>query len=251
MTPTLRRLTLAAALAWACGLAQAQSVPVSPAQLAAIKAKLGERLPGFGPIESVRTTPVPGLLEIKVGSELIYSTTTGDHLIQGHIIDTKTQRNLTDERLEEVNRIDFAALPFKDAVVWKTGTGKRKIVVFADPNCGYCKRLEKDMQQLPDVTVYTFMVAILGDDSRVKLDNIWCVKDRTAAWRDWMLTGKAPSRSFGSCESPAARNGALAQRLGINGTPAIFFEDGTRIAGAAAAAVIEQRMGRALGKAPN
>ena len=119
------------------------------------------------------------------------------------------------------------------------------MAVFADPNCGYCKRLEKDLQQLKDVTVYTFMVAILGDDSKVKLDNIWCVQDRTQAWRDWMLAGVQPSRTFGMCASPAQRNLALSQRLGIRGTPAIFFEDGTRIGGAAAASVIEQRLVKA------
>ncbi len=230
-------------MSWAV---QAQSGPVSSAQLAAIKAKLGERMPGLGPIDSVRTTPVAGLVEVKVGSELIYSTLNGDYIIQGSVIDTKTQRNLTEERLEEVNRVDFASFPMKDAVVWKSGTGARKLVVFADPNCGYCKRLEKELQSIKDITVYTFLIPILGDDSRVKLDNVWCVKDRTQVWRDWMLAGNVPARSFGSCDSPGKRNLAMSQKMGVNGTPAMFFEDGTRISGAAAAPTIEQRLLRAM-----
>ncbi len=248
MFSKFRSLMVATATTLVCLSAQAQSAPLPPAQLAALKARLAERMPSFGPIESARTTGVAGLIELKVGSELIYATPNGDHLIQGNIIDTKNQRNVTEERLEDINRVDFAAFPLKDAVVWKSGTGKRKLVVFSDPNCGYCKRLEKELQQLPDVTVYTFMIAILGDDSRVKLDNVWCVKDRTQAWRDWMLAGKVPSRSFGNCESPAMRNVALSQKLGVNGTPAIFFEDGTRISGAAGVAAMEQRLLRVLTK---
>ncbi len=245
MIPTFRTLAVASLIFSMGALAQAQSGELPAAQLAAIKAKLAQRVPELAGIESARTTPVPGLIELKVGSQILYADASGEYLIEGQLLETKTQRNLTEERMDEINKVDFSSLPLKDAIVWKNGTGKRRLVVFADPNCGYCKHLEKELQQLKDVTVYTFMVAILGDDSRVKLDNIWCVKDRTQAWRDWMLNGMAPAKAFGMCASPAQRNQALSQKLRVTGTPAMFFEDGSRLASAAAAGVIEQRLNKA------
>ncbi|HET8869829.1 MAG TPA: DsbC family protein [Aquabacterium sp.] len=218
-----------------------------PAQLAVIKQKLA-RIPDLGPVVSARTTAMNGLIEVQAGNTIVYTDPNGDFLIDGHVTEIKTGKDLTQARLDDVNRIDFNNLPFRDAIVWKTGSGKRRIAVFADPNCGYCKRLERDMQQLKDVTVYTFMIAILAEDSKAKLNNIWCVQDRTQAWRDWMLNGVMPARVFGMCSSPGARNGALAQRLGIHGTPAIFFEDGTRFGGAASAQMIEERLAKVAAK---
>ena len=226
---------------------QAADVPAS--QLAAIKQKLGQRFPDLPPVTEAQTTPIEGLIEVRAGGHIFYTDPAADYIIEGHMTETRTGRDLTEARLEEINRIDFKALPFKDAVVWKNGNGKRKMVIFSDANCGYCKRLERDLQQVKDVTVYTFMVAILGEDSRVKLDNIWCGQDRTQAYRDWMINGVQPPKAFGACASPAQRNGALAQRFNVRGTPAIFFEDGSRIGGAAAAAVIEQRLAKASGSA--
>lgn len=228
--------------------AQAQSGELTPAQLAALKARLAQRLPDLPPVESARTTPLAGLIEVRVGNQVVYTDANGDYLLEGQMLDTKSQRNLTEERLDEINKVDFASLPFKDAIVWKTGTGKRRLVVFADPNCGYCKHLEKEIQQLKDVTVYTFLIPILGEDSKAKVENIWCVKDRTQAWRDWMLNATAPAKAFGMCVSPAQRNLALSQKLRVQGTPAMFFEDGSRLASAAPAATIEQRLNRATAK---
>jgi thiol:disulfide interchange protein DsbC len=244
-SPLRACLTITLALL-AAGAVRAGEVPA--AQLAQIKQKLTQNLPDFPPIDSAQTTPMPGLIELRSGSNIIYTDPKGDFIIQGNLLETKTQRNLTDERMDEINHIDFETLPLKDAVVWKNGNGKRRMVVFADPNCGYCKRLEKDLQQIKDVTVYTFVVAILGDDSKVKANNIWCLKDRTQAWRDWMLTGAEPAKAFGMCASPIQRNGALAQKLRVSGTPAMFFEDGTRLPSAAPANVIEQRLNKASAK---
>ena len=248
MLSTFRVLAVASLMASLGSVAVAQNNDVPAAQLAVIKAKLAQRVPDLAPVESAKTTPVAGLIELKIGNQVIYTDATGDYVIEGQMMETKTQRNLTEERMDEINKVDFSALPFKDAVVWKAGTGKRRLVVFADPNCGYCKHLEKEIQQIKDVTVYTFMIPILGDDSRVKLDNIWCVKDRTLAWRDWMLNGSVPAKSFGMCASPGQRNLALSQKLRVNGTPAIFFEDGSRLASAASAAVVEQRLNKASAK---
>lgn len=235
-----------AAMAWLAPVAQAEEL--SPAQLAQLRQKLSRNMPELPPIESAHTTPVPGLIEIHLDKQLFYVDAKADYLIEGQIVETKSKRNLTEERQTEIQKVDFNALPLKDAVVWKSGSGKRKLVVFADPNCGYCKRLEKDLQQIKDLTVYTFMVAILGEDSKVKANNIWCLKDRTQAWRDWMLNGVEPSRSFGMCATPIQRNNALAKNLRINGTPAMVFEDGTILPSAAPAAMIEKRLDKASAK---
>jgi len=232
----------AAALAQSDG---GQHQALSAAAQGALKQKLTQRLPNLPPITTMRTTPIPGLVEVQAGQHVFYVDAKGDHVIEGNLVETRTQRNLTEEVVNDLNRIDFAALPLKDAVVWKNGSGARKLVVFADPNCGYCKQLERSLQQVKDVTVYTFVVPILGDDSRVKADNIWCVKDRTQAWRDWMLSDKAPAKAFGMCTTPSQRNVALAQKYRINGTPALIFEDGTRIPSAAPVETIEQRLARA------
>lgn len=233
----------AAVLAAVATVAGAQALPA--AQVTALKQKLAQRLPEVPVVEEIRLSPIAGLLEVRAGQHVFYVDAKGDYLIDGSLIETRTQRNVTQERLDDINRIDFASLPLKDAVVWKNGSGKRKLAVFADPNCGYCKRLEKDLQQIKDVTVYTFLIPILGDDSTAKVDNIWCVKDRTEVYRGWMLENKVPSKAFGMCKSPAKRNLELAQKYRINGTPAMVFEDGTRLASAAPADVIEERLAKA------
>ena len=172
--PRFKRFLSAAfiALAMGQGLAHAQA-ELPAAQLATLKQKLSQRMPQLPPIEGARTTSMAGLIELRAGGHILYTDVSGDHLIEGQLIDVRTQRNLTEERTDEINQVDFASLPLRDAVVWKSGNGKRRMVVFADPNCGYCKRLERDMQKLKDVTIYTFMIGILGNDSKAKDDHIW------------------------------------------------------------------------------
>jgi len=248
MKPIFRSLVAAGLCLSLLGVADAQSGELSAAQLAAIKQKLAQRLPDLPPVDSARTSPINGLIELKAGSNVFYADAAGEYLIEGHLIETRSQRNLTEERLDEINRVDVANLPAKDAVVWKSGTGKRRLVVFSDPNCGYCKQLEREIQKLKDVTVHTYLIGILGDDSRAKVDNLWCSRDRTQAWLDWMLQGVTPPKALGICGSPGQRNLALAQKLRVNGTPAVFFEDGSRLPGAANAATLEQRMVKASAK---
>jgi thiol:disulfide interchange protein DsbC len=215
---------------------------------AEIRKTLAERFPSIPRIDEVSRTPMPGLWEVRLGNEVMYTDDKGLFLIQGELIDTGTKRNITQERVDKLTAIDFAALPLKDAIVWKTGTGKRKLVVFADPNCGYCKRFERDLSNVKDVTVYTFLYPILGNDSTDKSKAIWCSKDPTAAWRNWMLDGASPPRLLGNCDSPLERNLSLGRKHRINGTPAIVFEDGSRVPGAMGAAQIEQKL--AGGKLP-
>lgn len=249
MNGLFRGLTLAALSLSLMSAGQAQTTDIPAAQLKALQQKLAQRLPTLPPVESARTTPMSGLIELKVGNSVFYSDATGDYLIEGHMLETRTRRDLTAERLEDINRVAFDTFPFQDAIVWKNGTGKRRLVVFADPNCGYCKQLERELQKVKDITVYTLLIPILGADSRAKSESIWCMKDRTSAWLDWMIDNKAPARAFGKCTTPMQSNLALAQRLGVNGTPAMFFEDGTRLAAAAPLATIEQRLSQASAKA--
>ena len=220
------------------------------AQEAVIRKNIAERLPDFPKIDEVSKTPIPGLYELRVGTEILYTDEHGDHVIEGQLIETRTRANLTAARIDKLTAVDFASLPLKDAIVWKQGSGARKLVVFADPNCGYCKKFEKEMQQVKDVTVYTFLYPILGGDSPDKSRDIWCAKDNGAVWRDWMIKGTAPARSAATCDTAALqRNVAMAKKFRINGTPALVFEDGKRIPGAMAPEQVEKQLVLSRGKA--
>jgi len=230
-------------------LALAFFVHGATAQEAAIRKNIAERLPDFPKIDEVTKTPIPGLYELRIGSEVLYTDEQGNYLIEGSLIDTKTRSNLTEARVAKLTAIDFSKLPLKDAIVWKQGTGARKMVVFADPNCGYCKKFETEMQQVKDVTVYTYLVPILGGDSPSKSRDIWCAKDNGSVWRDWMIKGVAPQRSMGQCDVTALqRNMAFAKKHRVNSTPSIVFEDGKRVAGAMAPEQVEKQLLVSRGK---
>ncbi|MEO7335604.1 MAG: DsbC family protein [Caldimonas sp.] len=219
-------------------------VPLAHADDALIRKNIAERLPDFPKIDEVSKTPIPGIYELRIGTDVLYTDEQGNHLLEGQLIDTRTRSNLTEARISKLTAIDFSKLPLKDAIVWKQGSGARKLVVFADPNCGYCKKFEKDLQQVKDVTVYTFLYPILGGDSPDKSKNIWCSKDSTKAWRDWMIDGTAiPAAASATCDTTVLqRNVALGRKYRINGTPGLVFEDGTHKPGALGAAQIEQQL---------
>lgn len=219
-----------------------------PAQAneAVIRKSLSERLSGLPKVDEVKLSAMPGLWEIRIGNEIRYTDATGSYLIEGELIDLRTRKNLTEERVTKLQMVDFASLPLKDAVVWKTGDGKRRIAVFTDPNCGYCKRLERTLQDMKNLTVYNFVIPILGGDSPEKSRSIWCAKDSTASFRAWMLEGKAPAKPTGACDDSAIeRNLALSRRNHVSGTPAIIFEDGSRAPGALSAEQLEKRLAEA------
>lgn len=213
---------------------------------ATIRKNIAERFPDWPKIDEISKTPIAGLYEIRLGTDVFYTDETGNHLVEGALIETKTKTNLTEARVNKLTAIDFASLPLKDAIVWKQGTGARKLVIFADPNCGYCKKFERELQGVKDVTVYTFLYPILGGDSPDKSRDIWCAKDNTKAWRDWMLNGTPPVRSMGACDIGAlARNTALGRKHKVNGTPALVFEDGKRVPGALAPDQVEKNLAAA------
>jgi thiol:disulfide interchange protein DsbC len=240
--------TLSSSLLAATALAVLALAGAVRADEATIRKTLAERYPNLPKVDEIRPAPLAGLWELRFGTELMYSDAKGNYLVQGSIIDTAAKRNLTEERIEKLTAIDFGSLPLKDAIVWKTGNGKRRIAVFADPNCGYCKKFERDLLAVKDLTVYTFVIPILGGDSPDKSKAIWCAKDSTAAWRNWMVEGTTPPRLMGQCDSGAIeRNLALSKKHRVTGTPAIVFEDGSRAPGAIPPAEIEKRLG-AVGK---
>jgi thiol:disulfide interchange protein DsbC len=213
------------------------------AQEATIRKNLSARLTDLPKIDEVSKSPIPGLYEVRIGNEIFYADEQGNHLIQGSILDTRTRTDITQARISKLTAIDFATLPLKDAIVWKQGNGARKMAVFADPNCGYCKRFEKDLGNVKDVTVYTFLYPILGGDSPEKSRDIWCAKDATKTWREWMVDGKSPPRSIGQCDVAALeRVMSLARKHRVNGTPALIFEDGTRVPGALPADQVEKHL---------
>ncbi|MBZ8140270.1 disulfide isomerase [Rubrivivax gelatinosus] len=243
MKTTTLRLALAAAAVFACAGAFAQE--------AAIRKALAERLPTLPKIDEVRASPIAGLYEVRYGgTEIIYADAKGEFIVQGSLIDTKTLTNLTEARQDQLSAIDFAKLPFKDAITLRQGNGARKLAVFVDPNCGYCKRFERDLAGLKDVTIHAFLMPILGPDSNAKSRDIWCAKDVAKTWRAWMLDGVVPPKTMGACDAGAlARNVALGQRHRINGTPAVVFEDGTRKPGAIPIDQVEKLLAAAAKKA--
>lgn len=211
-----------------------------------VEAALGE-----GPkVESVRKAGMLGLYEVVVGGEILYTDDKATHFVLGHIIDPKTRRDLTQERLNKMSAIKFSELPLDLAikqVKGNGGNGKRTIATFEDPNCTYCKKLAKELQGLTDITIYTFVYPILSQDSHDKSKAIWCAPDRAKAWNDYMLNGSAPAA--GKCDTAGLdKVMEAAQKLRVRGTPAIFLADGTRLPGFLEKAQLEQAMAQAAAK---
>jgi thiol:disulfide interchange protein DsbC len=221
------------------------SAALPPAQDAAVRKTLAERLPNLPKIDEISRSAMPGLLEVRInGADIVYTDMEGNFLIQGNLIDTKARRNLTEERIEKLTSVDFDALPLKDAFTIVRGNGKRKVAVFEDPNCGYCKRFERDLQSVNNVTVHMFLYPILGADSTVKSQNIWCSKDKSKAFLDWMVKDATPPAA--ACDTSALqRNVEFGKKYRITGTPTLIFADGSRVPGAISAAQVEKFLSEA------
>jgi len=217
---------------------------VAGAQEAAIRQALAQRLPQLKVVDEIKPAGVSGLYEVRVnGSEIYYTDAKGDFLIDGQIIETKTRRNITEDRIAKLTAIPFDSLPIKDAFTLVRGNGQRKMAVFEDPNCGYCKRFERDLQKVDNVTVYLFLYPVLGPDSVKKSQDIWCAKDRVVAWQDWMLRDQAAGAANAACDTAAiARNVELGRKYKITGTPTLLFVNGARIPGAVDNARVEQAL---------
>jgi thiol:disulfide interchange protein DsbC len=211
-----------------------------------MEAKLGSK------VESVTKTGVLGLYEVYTGGGIIYTDEKMTAMIVGgdlipsqlavNLIDLKSNKNLTEERMKKLTAIKFSDLPLERAVKQVRGDGKRILVTFEDPNCGYCKRLAKELQRLDNLTIYTFLYPILSEDSVHKSRQIWCSADRAKAWNDWMIDGKAPATKEDCDVGVIAKNQEFGRKYSITGTPTLFFADGERVPGAVPLARIEQKL---------
>ena len=202
-----------------------------------IEPRLGEGVK----IDSIKPTPYSGLLEVRIASDIFYTDAKGDYLVMGQVFKTEGMRNLTKERTDELSKIKFNDLPFGDAIKIVKGDGKRQMAIFEDPNCGYCKRFRQTLAEVDNVTVYAFLIPILGGDSPVKAKNIWCAADAKTALDDWMVRGKEAATAAADCKNPIDSNSELGRKLRVNGTPTIFFTDGSRVPGAIDAKGLEQK----------
>jgi len=180
-------------------------------------------------IDDVRPAPIAGIYEVVMGKNIGYTNSEGRHFLFGHVFDMQTRQDLTQQRLDELNTVKFAELPLKDAIKEVHGKGERTLVVFSDPDCSYCRKLEKELPQLDNVTIYTFPFPLQPDAPR-KAKSIWCSPNQQTAWRDYLVSNKQPTAKI-DCANPIERNIQLGKNLGINGTPTLIAADGRVLPG--------------------
>jgi len=229
------------ALALAALLASAQLWAETP-QEARIR-KLVEPRMGVGvKVDAVSKTPYGGMYEVRTNGDIFYTDETARYLFVGKVVDLTTLKDLTRERADELAKIPFSELPLQLAIKTVKGNGKRVMAVFEDPNCPYCKKLHQTMRGIDNVTVYTFLLNILSEDSAVKSKNIWCAADRSRAWADWMDEGKAAPAAPAACPTPNDEVLVLGKKLHVVGTPTVYFADGSRTGSGFDVATLEARL---------
>lgn len=240
--PPLLPLAAGLSLIFVAAVAGAGDAPAASPEVAA---KLKALYPKTT-FNSIKPSPIPGLTEVVMGENVAYVDASGRYFLFGHVYDMQEGVDLTarTQPSPAAPRIDFAALPLADAIVNVQGSGKRKLAVFSDPDCPYCQRLAQALAKVEDVTIYTFLMPLdeLHPEARKRSAAVWCAKDRSAAWLDLIERGISPKggKTGKDCDTPMDRNLALASKLGVTGTPAMFSEDGRRMAGAASTAQLER-----------
>ncbi|HKI61944.1 MAG TPA: DsbC family protein [Mariprofundaceae bacterium] len=218
-------------LALTCSLLMAACSSDKYEQKPNVEADIRKAIPDLQ-IDAITPSPIDGLYEIQVGKGVFYTDASGKHLIAGgHIFETATHRDLTRERLETINRIDWSVLPLDKAIVSGDADAPLKLAIFTDPDCPYCKKLEGELKNMQGVKVYTFLYPLtqLHPNARAKADSIWCSKDQHQAMLDVMLEGKALPKA--DCQTPLDEIAAIGQKLGINGTPTLIAGDGRMMSG--------------------
>ena len=195
-----------------------------------VKSELAKKYPEVK-AERITKTTYGNLFEVFTGGEIIYTDEKVTFLLLGTLVDAQTRTNVSETRLQKLNVINFNELPFDQAIKLVRGNGSRRMAIFEDPNCGYCKKFEQDVNSIDNITAYIFAYPILAQDSIDKSKAIWCSPDRLKAWQDLMLREKPPTAK-GTCDTPIDKVLALGRKLGVTGTPTTFFEDGERISGA-------------------
>jgi thiol:disulfide interchange protein DsbC len=235
----LKRLVVLALLAPVLALAQAAEPAGKLTSEAIIKRTLEGRLGGVK-VDAVAKTPYLGLYEVRLDNEILYTDEKMNYIFSGNIIDGKSMQNLTEKRVRELTAIKWENLPLDAAVKTVRGNGKRMLAVFSDPNCPYCKRFEKELAKVDDITIYTFLYPILSEDSHEKSKAVWCSADKSKAWSALMLNGTVPAAA--RCDTPIENNLALARKYHITGTPTLVFANGERVPGAIPQAQLEKML---------
>lgn len=223
------------------GLAMAVSIPAfAQDEAAGVLARLKEMYPSTQ-FTGIREAEVAGLYEVSMRGNIAYTDKSGRFFLFGHLWDMKEQLDVTAERKAEANKVDFDALPLKDAFKRVQGKGTRKLALFSDPDCPYCKRIEGELAKLTDITIYTFPFPLeqLHPDAKAKAVAMWCAKDQVKAWDDYMQSGKLPPMGV-PCDNPVERNIALGNSMGINGTPTMILSNGRKLSGALPADQLEK-----------
>ncbi len=209
------------------------------------EASLKKSLEAYFPnekIEILKKTPFLELYEVVIGDQLFYVDEKVNYIFTGHIFDLKTEKNITEERLQEImnaRRVDIYSLPLGLAIKEVKGSGKRKLVIFSDPNCGYCKRLEKELVNVTNVTIYTLLYPILNGSKEVA-KTIWCSDDRLKTWNNFMLKAIRPTET--NCKTPIDTFLQIGKEYGFMSTPTIIFADGTVVSGMMSAEMIEKKL---------
>jgi thiol:disulfide interchange protein DsbC len=228
----LIQLTTQVQRALFCALLSLTSAGVwAETNLSALNEKLIKLYPKTQ-FKSVAVSAMPGLFEVQMGKNIAYVDASGQYFLFGHLFDMKIQKDLTAQMLEKMNAIDVKSLPTQDAIKTVKGDGARVVYVFADPECGFCKKQEEILQKVENVTVYTFILPILGPNSVSQATAIWCAKDRAKAWENKMVRNLNVPKPAKTCDTPIERNLALAQQLGIQGTPYLIAASGKTASGA-------------------
>ncbi|GGE56770.1 thiol:disulfide interchange protein DsbC [Paenalcaligenes hominis] len=221
------------------------SVSVAPEVLTQAKERFESQFDGIV-VDEVSATPFDGILELRLGKDVLYTNSSVDFILQGSLVDVASRTDLTAQRLEQLNRVDFSSLPLDKAIKTVKGDGSRQLVVFEDPNCIYCKRLHQSFAEIDNLTVYSLLYPILSPDSKSKSEHVLCAEDPAAAWSAWMVDNKTPTVK--TCDNPIDELLQLGLSLGVQGTPALFFEDGSRANGWLPPEQLEQRLQNAAKK---
>jgi thiol:disulfide interchange protein DsbC len=248
MRTVLRQLSVAGlclALAMPLSAQDATKSDAAVRELAAVKLALEAKFPG-APIRNVSRSPYFGLFEAQLDDRMLYTDGKVNYVIVGSVYDTATRTNLTEQRMRRMNRVAWDSLPLELAIKKVKGDGSRKLAIFSDADCPYCKRLETEMKGLDNVTIYTFLFPIdqLHPDSARKSAMIWCSPDRVKAWDEWFDAGKLPDNK-GDCVTPIAQTAVLGQKYNVNATPTLVFADGSITPGALPLERIEAEMKQA------
>jgi len=219
------------------------ALPAAAQDVERVKAELRKKYPD-APLDTVRKSGYGGLLEVTGGGEIFYTDEKVSFVLIGSLVDTKTKENVTEARLRKLSAISFDSLPLESAIKIVRGNGSRRIAIFEDPKCGYCKRFEAELAKVPDLTMYVFLYPILSPESTAQSKAVWCSPDRAKAWLDLMLKDAVPANG-GNCETPIDKVVAFGREKRITGTPTVFFEDGERVPGAMPIATFEKRLAEA------